>query len=122
MLLTIEEAADRLRVSRQMVRKLTNLGKLPVVQLGVRCPRYRVEDVENYVASCMGQGSGSLACSTKEAKSTGLNSKSAAKRSASRAEREIEQRLLLKLRAKKRKQLKIPPTFVDVAEAVSSHS
>lgn len=52
-LLTLKEAAEKLRVSQQTLRRWDNSGHFKAVRVGTRRGlgdrRYRVEDVENYI-------------------------------------------------------------------------
>jgi len=52
-LLTLEEAAKKLKVSEQTLRRWDNSGHFKAVRVGTRRGlgdrRYRVEDVENYI-------------------------------------------------------------------------
>jgi excisionase family DNA binding protein len=45
-LLTIREAAERLRVSEKTVRRLIRRGELPAVQLGSKGASVRVDEAE----------------------------------------------------------------------------
>ncbi|KKT58110.1 MAG: DNA-binding protein, excisionase family [Candidatus Amesbacteria bacterium GW2011_GWA1_44_24] len=52
-LLTLKEAAEKLRVSEQTLRRWDNSGHFKAVRVGTRRGlgdrRYRVEDVEDYI-------------------------------------------------------------------------
>ena len=48
-LLTEQEAADILQTSPRSIRKARQAGRLPHVQIG-RLVRYRVEDIEGFIA------------------------------------------------------------------------
>jgi len=52
-LLTLEEAAKKLKVSEQTLRRWDNNGHFKAVRVGIRRGlgdrRYRVEDIENYI-------------------------------------------------------------------------
>lgn len=52
-LLTLEEAAKKLKVSEQTLRRWDNSGHFKAVRIGTRRGigdrRYRVQDVENYI-------------------------------------------------------------------------
>ena len=49
-LLRVRDVAERLAVPESTVRWWTRIGRLPHVRMGPRTPRYRVEDVEAFVA------------------------------------------------------------------------
>ena len=53
-LLTVPEAADRLRVSVQTVYALASQGRLPAVRIGTGRGVVRIceEDLQAYIASC----------------------------------------------------------------------
>ena len=48
-LLTLTEAGELYGISPHTIRRWARLGKLPVVRLGGRTLRFRVEDLENTV-------------------------------------------------------------------------
>ena len=48
LLLTYQEAADELRVSRQIVQQLADRGEIPTVIVGSR-PRIAREDLERFI-------------------------------------------------------------------------
>ena len=50
-LLKITEAAERLRVHPNIVRRLIKQGKLPVTQLGPKTIRIRIEDLDALVGN-----------------------------------------------------------------------
>ncbi|MCA9052938.1 MAG: helix-turn-helix domain-containing protein [Planctomycetaceae bacterium] len=52
-MLTIQEAAERLRVSASLIYRLVRLGSLPCVRIGLGQGRLRIlaEDLEQYVVS-----------------------------------------------------------------------
>ena len=50
-LLTLQEVADHLRVTRRTVTNLVNRGDLPVVRVAIRAPRVRRSDLASYVFS-----------------------------------------------------------------------
>lgn len=47
-LLTVQDVADRLKVSESTVRRLIDQGAIPIVRIG-RQIRIRPEDVEKYI-------------------------------------------------------------------------
>ena len=49
LLLTLEEVAARLRVSRTTVRRLRESGDLPSILIGRRCVRFEAGVVEGYI-------------------------------------------------------------------------
>ena len=58
-LLTTQQAADYLRVSRAFLERDRWAGaQVPFVQVGSRAVRYRIEDLEAYVLAHVRQSSG----------------------------------------------------------------
>jgi DNA binding domain, excisionase family len=51
-LLTVNEVAERLNVTPQMVRALIKNGKLGSYKIGQRSTRISQEDLEKYLESC----------------------------------------------------------------------
>ena len=49
-LLTAQEVADRLSVSRGLVYKMANEGKLPFVRIAPTCLRFKPDDIERFIS------------------------------------------------------------------------
>lgn len=54
-LLTVYETADLLRVSPQTVRAWTRAGRIVAARLTPSTIRYRLADVESFIAGCSGE-------------------------------------------------------------------
>jgi len=54
-LMTVSEVAERLSISRSLVYQLVESGKLPVCRIGNGrgAIRFRSQDVEEYIESCL---------------------------------------------------------------------
>ena len=50
-LITYQEAAEALNISKRTVRRLIDSGKIPIVRSSVRSPRIRLTDLEAYMSS-----------------------------------------------------------------------
>lgn len=50
-LLTVTEAAQYLRLAKLSVYQLVSQKRIPVVRLSARCIRFRVSDLEEWIAS-----------------------------------------------------------------------
>lgn len=51
-LLTTQEAADYLGVSKQFLERDRHVGaRIPYIQVGARAVRYRIQDLEDYLES-----------------------------------------------------------------------
>ena len=57
-LLTVAEAADRLRVTGRFIRMLIADGTLPALRLGKRAIRLRTEDVDDVLKPVQGWSDG----------------------------------------------------------------
>lgn len=55
-LLTLDEVADRLRVSRRQVDRYVASGRLRVIRLGWRSVRVRSTEVDAFIAACERRG------------------------------------------------------------------
>jgi len=51
-LLTAREACKYLSVSDRTLFTLTDSGRLPVVRMGLRCLRYDVDDLNEFIRKC----------------------------------------------------------------------
>ena len=91
-LLTRVEAATWVGMSPRYLDEVAVAGTIPVVRQGRRVFFWR-RDLDAYLARCTSE----TGCSTSAVVSGGLSSSREASASASRAEREIERRLLSKL-------------------------
>jgi len=55
-LLTLQEAAQELRIGRTLVWQLVSKGELPAYRLGTRALRIHRRDLEAYLESCRWEG------------------------------------------------------------------
>ncbi|ORI11750.1 hypothetical protein BJD99_01005 [Rhodococcus sp. 1163] len=55
-LVTVTDAADKLGVNHQFVRKLIKSGELPAIHLNARAVRVRSEDLDAWIAGRESRG------------------------------------------------------------------
>lgn len=110
-LLTRDEVAQQLGVSRAWVSARVKDGTLPFLRLGPKLLRFRPSDLDAYVEQQQGAG-----CSTNAASngSGGSSSSRAGCQSASRLERQIEAKLRSKLQGSGSRTTEAKPALLVV--------